>query len=90
MAELYFGFAVNSGTAAGGTTAGFTYGTDSQGDGIAWNADVTWAAAPVWGDSGQEAGLMVLVSETPPGAVPVAGMSRRYTHRMAEAYRFSR
>jgi hypothetical protein len=64
MAELYFGFAVNSGTAAGGTTSGFSYEADSSGDGIAYNADVTTAAAPAWGDSGQETGVMMLVYET--------------------------
>ena len=90
MAELYFGAAANSGTAVPGTTPGYTYAVDAAGGGIAYNTDVTAATAPTWGDTGQEFGLMMLISENPPGAVPVAGMSRRYTHRMAEAYRFSR
>lgn len=64
MAELYFGFAVNSGTATGGTTSGFSYAVDSSGDGIAYNAGVTTAAAPAWTDSGQTLGLMMLIYET--------------------------
>jgi hypothetical protein len=86
MAELYFGFAVNSGTAVPGTTPGFTYQGDSAGDGVAWNADVTQAVAPAWDDSGQTAGLMVLLyetSSTPVFSSPALSVARGIVNRVA-------
>lgn len=63
--ELYFGFALNAGSAAAGSTSGYTYASSPQHNGMAYNAACTSSAqAPVWGDSGQLLGVMVLVKET--------------------------
>jgi len=66
VAELYFGFAIDSGTASAGSTSGVTYRVDNLGDGVAWAANVTGALAPVWADSGQLTGVMALILEVPP------------------------
>lgn len=63
--ELYFGYAINATEASAGSTSGYTYATDSNSNGVAWNAACTASAqAPVWADSGQQLGIMVLVKET--------------------------
>lgn len=64
--ELYFGYCTNPGTAVAGSTSGYTYDVDAQTNGVAFNPACTSAVqAPVWGDTGQDFGLMVLVRETP-------------------------
>lgn len=62
--ELYFGYAVNNGTAVAGTTPGFTYDPDTSANGIAWDLNVSAAAAPVWGDTGHAVGVMALIKES--------------------------
>jgi hypothetical protein len=67
--ELYFGYAFDSGSATAGSTSGYTYDVDSASNGCGFNPACTSSAqAPVWGDSGHEFGIMVLVRET--GATP--------------------
>ena len=64
--ELYFGFSIEKATASAGSTTGFTYGlnADTDGDCGAFNpACGSGATYPVWGDSGQEFGIAVLVSD---------------------------
>jgi hypothetical protein len=91
MADLYFGFALDSGTATPGSTPGFTYATDSSGDGIAWDVNAgTGGTAPAWGDAGSLLGVMALISETAPQAAQVTGFARRHVARLAEGYRFAR
>lgn len=62
--ELYFGFAIDSGSAVAGSTSGYTYNVTAQGNGCAWNPSVPAASAPAWGDSSQVFGVMILVAET--------------------------
>ena len=63
--DLYFGFAYNNGTASAGSTSGYTYSVDGHGNGMAYNAACTSSAqAPVWADSTQAFGPMVLVRES--------------------------
>jgi hypothetical protein len=67
--ELYYGYALNNGTAVVGSTSGYTYNVDSHGNGEAFNAACTSATQTVvWGDGGQKTGIMALVKET--GATP--------------------
>jgi hypothetical protein len=75
--ELYFGFAINSGIASSGSTPGYVYTVNAHQDGCAWNLSVSAPSAPVWADSGQRFGTMVLMQEIlpPPLANPVAFMS---------------
>lgn len=65
--ELYYGYALNTGTAVAGSTSGFTYLNDTSGNGMAWDLAVSAAAAPVWGDAGHAVGVMALIKES--GAV---------------------
>ena len=63
--ELYFGYCADAGSAAAGSTSGYTYEVDAQSNGLAFNPACTGSAqAPVWGDAGQAFGVMVLVKET--------------------------
>lgn len=75
--ELYWGFATNSGSASQGTTTGYTYVPNSDGlnDGAAYNPNCTagTATAPVWADTGQQFGIMVLVQETSWNVLQSAG-----------------
>ena len=84
--DLYFGFAWDGGTASSGSTTGYTYTVDgSHGNGSCYNAACTSSAqAPVWGDSGQEFGPMVLVRETAAAAsLPVPLSVRQAVQRAA-------
>ena len=68
--ELYFGYAYDSSTSTNGSTTGYTYFQDSNGNGTAYNPACTGAAqAPTWGDSGQEFGVMLLLKENGPAAI---------------------
>jgi hypothetical protein len=63
--ELYFGFALNSGSAVGGSTGGYIWQTDTNANGMAYNVSCTSSAqAPVWGDSTETFGIMVLAYES--------------------------
>ena len=67
--ELYFGWSGDTGTATAGSTTGYTYGNDSNGNGVAFNPACTSAAqAPVWADAGSNFGVMILVREAAPGS----------------------
>ena len=64
---LYWGYAIDSGTATAGTTPGFTYEVDSHSNGEAFNPNCLQslgALAPVWSDAGSELGSMVMVQES--------------------------
>ena len=63
--ELYYGWAWNSGSESAGSTAGYVYGDDGHGNGVAYNVNCAAGTptAPVWGDSTSQFGVMVLVSE---------------------------
>lgn len=72
--ELYFGYCLNSSTAEVGTTTGFFYKSDSSGNGSAYNVNcAATAQAPVWADSTQVFGMMVLVKEVFGGPGQQAG-----------------
>lgn len=67
---LYFGWSENASSAVAGSTSGFVYQGDSNGNGEGYCLSVSSAYTPVWGDSSQVAGLMVLMTETPPAGTP--------------------
>lgn len=60
---LYVGWAYNSGTAVNGSTTGFTYQQDSNGNSFAYDLSATSTSAPVFGDSTQAIGVMAMVVE---------------------------
>ena len=76
--DLYFGFAIDSGTASAGSTSGYSYHVTTQGNGCCFNPACSAAAqAPVWGDSGHEFGPMVLIRETSAAAAePIPYLSQ--------------
>ena len=63
--ELYWGYALDVGAATAGSTSGYVYTAqgDGAGNGRAYNLSCAagTATAPVWGDTGQAFGIMVLV-----------------------------
>lgn len=66
--ELYFGFASNSNSASKGSTSGYVYQVTSQGNGCAFDPSCgTSATSPVWADSTQVFGSMILVKEVSGG-----------------------
>ena len=65
--RLYWGWCEDSGSAVAGSTSGFVYEPDSHSNGAGYCLSVSSAYTPVWGDSSQVAGIMVLVSGTLPG-----------------------
>ncbi|MGH3304017.1 MAG: hypothetical protein ACRDOK_20540 [Streptosporangiaceae bacterium] len=68
--ELYFGFVIN-GAAIAGSTPGYTYEVTTQGNGCAFNPSCGASATdPVWSDSSQKFGRVVLVRETPAASSP--------------------
>ena len=69
--RLYFGYCEDLGSAVAGSTPGFVYEVDGHGNGTGYCLSVSAAYAPVWGDSGEQAGVMALVKEVtaaPPGS----------------------
>jgi hypothetical protein len=68
--ELYFGYALNVSTANPGSTSGYVYLDDNDQNGVAYrlSCPAGVATAPVWGDTGQAFGIMVLVQELASGA----------------------
>lgn len=63
--ELYWGFCLDQVQAVAGSTSGYVYAVDPvHGNGAAYNLSVSSASAPVWGDSTQIFGIMLLVKET--------------------------
>jgi hypothetical protein len=67
--ELYFGYALNSAVSSAGSTSGYTYKIDSNGNGLAYNLNCAAGVgtAPVWGDSTQIFGIMVLAQAASSG-----------------------
>ena len=64
--ELYFGYALNGGTASSGSTSGYTYNANVDGinDGLCFNPSCTSATqAPTWADSNTKSGIAVLLYE---------------------------
>ena len=80
--ELYFGYAVNAASALSGSTSGYTYNANVDGglNGGAYNLNCAGgtATAPVWGDSTEQAGIMVLVM---PAAAPAAKIPQQLAIR---------
>lgn len=79
--ELYWGYAYNTGSAVAGSTSGFTYNAnpDGHGNGMAYNPNCANSAqAPVWGDTTEAFGIMVLVYEAS-AAGPVGTVQPRAT-----------
>jgi hypothetical protein len=72
-AGMYFGYALNQTSSGTVSTGGWTSNgsPDGQNNGAAYNQNYATSGSPTWTDSGQSAGLMVLVG--PAGAAPVAG-----------------
>lgn len=75
--ELYVGAAQDNATAIGGTgQPAFTFLVDTNGNGLAYNLNCSagTAYAPVWGDSSQAVGVMLMVAEgsgsSPPSPPP--------------------
>ena len=78
--ELYYGFAWDSSSAASGSTTGYVYNAnaDSTNNGMAYNLNCAAGVAtgPVWGDSNECFGIMLLMQEgTVPGPAYTASMS---------------
>ena len=60
--ELYWGFLTATSPASAGTTSGYTYALDGNGDPMTYNADCgTGAQAPAVGGSGTVTGIAVLL-----------------------------
>jgi hypothetical protein len=76
--ELYFGYCEDQASSAAGSTSGFVYEIDGNGNATGYCLSVNAAYTPVWGDSSQAAGTMVLVTGAgavtpgPPGPQPQA------------------
>jgi hypothetical protein len=77
--ELYFGYCANGGSGAvAGSTSGFVYEVDADANGLGYSLSVSSAYTPVWGDTGQDAGIMLLLKETGTTARPaVRGITVR-------------
>jgi hypothetical protein len=67
--RLYWGYAKNNASAVAGSTSGFVYEIDSFSNGEGYCLSVSSAYQPVWGDSTQVVGVMVLVAEVTSGGV---------------------
>ena len=86
--EAYFGYAENASSAISGSTSGYTYNAsvDGNGNGAAYNPNCGASATfPVWGDTNEQAGIMVLVMPPPaaggsPQARPGRTWLRRFHH----------
>lgn len=65
--ELYFGFASNSATGIAGSTSGYTYNINTEGDATAYNLSCPAGVGtfPVWGNAEALIGIMALIQETP-------------------------
>jgi hypothetical protein len=68
--QCYIGFEFNGGSATGGSTTGFVYQEDANGNGLAYRLSTAAGAnSPVWGDSDPRDVLALLLYEAaaPPG-----------------------
>ena len=84
--ELYFGFSGNSATATAGSTPGYVYNTNGEGDATCYNLSCPAGVAtfPVWGNAGQEIGIMLLMAET--GGAPAVGHSLVRSQAVKRSY----
>lgn len=64
--QLYWGYCEVTGGASAGTTPGFTYQVDTNGNACGYCATVSSAYTPAWADADQNAGVMVLVTDAAP------------------------
>ena len=65
--ELYFGFCTDGGSAVAGSTSGYVYNANVDGndDGAAYNLNCgAGATFPAWGDTSQRFGIAILVAES--------------------------
>jgi hypothetical protein len=80
--ELYWGYALANGTAAAGSTTGYVYtpNSDHSSDGAAYNLSCAAGTAtfPVWGDTVQAFGIMVLMMPQPADAQFLPGPAWEY------------
>jgi len=79
--ELYFGYVFNESSATAGATSGFTYQTDPDANGLGYALSVSSAYTPVWGDTGENFGICVLMQET--GATQKARIISQAVNRAA-------
>jgi hypothetical protein len=82
--ELYWGFISDSGSSVAGSTSGYTYNAnaDTTSDGMAYNLSVSSASFPVWGDAGQQFGIVILVAESAASSFPaVPRQANRYWNK---------
>jgi hypothetical protein len=78
--ELYWGFAEDNTASVSGSTSGYVYNinADLHSNGVAYNVNCgATATAPVWGDSGQSDGIVVLVKPGGGLGVPQRPLARR-------------
>lgn len=68
--RMYWGWCEDAASSVSGSTPGFVYEPDLNGNACGYCLNVSAAYAPVWGDSNQVAGLMVLVQEGVVAAAP--------------------
>ena len=65
--QCYIGFEFNSGSATAGSTPGFVYQEDANGNGLAYRLSTAAGAnSPVWGDSDARSVLALLLYEAAP------------------------
>jgi len=73
--ELYWGYAIKSGAnPIAGTTPGYTFIVDVSNDSMAYNPSVSAASNPVWGNSTQVFGVMLLMSAGTAGVGNFTGL----------------
>ena len=82
--ECYAGYAFNSATASAGSTSGFTYYVDANGNGLAYNAACANSPQqPAWADTDTITGTAVLLYEAPPVSPLPVPHSAPPAHRSA-------
>lgn len=78
---LYWGYSANATTSTAGSTSGYVWNAniDTTQDGCAYNLNCAGGSAtnPVWGDNGQQFGMMVLLAEGSAAAAKASGRVRR-------------
>ena len=77
--EIYMGFAWNSGASSGGPTSPWVVNanSDSQSNAMAYNLNYTSGTSPVFSDSTETYGLMVLIAEGSAPSGPQADLAVR-------------
>lgn len=64
--ELYWALVYDLNTAIAGTTQGYTYFVNANTNGTAYNTSYSsLSAAPVWGDSSQQYGIITVLTSSP-------------------------